>query len=103
MKKLDVDDLLANPKNGTERVAVCYFLLMTCPDIEKHENKLLFYLWEMCRELDKIDESLWDESKELAKRISTQENVPFFADNLKWMDKQLSGVQAYAQTMEGVH
>ena len=40
MKKVNVDQLIENPKNAKERVAVCFFLLMTCPDTKKNEAKV---------------------------------------------------------------
>ena len=44
MPKLDVDRIISKPKNTLEEVATIFFIIMTCPDVKKHEDKLVLHL-----------------------------------------------------------
>ena len=103
MKKVNVDQLIENPKNAKERVAVCFFLLMTCPDTQKNETKLQNILSHMCEDLGELDKDLWSATQELAKQIAVQENVPFYQENINWIEGKLAEVTGSVQKMEGVH
>jgi hypothetical protein len=103
MKKLDIDQLIENPKNAKERVAVCFFLLMSCPNTKKNEDKLENILSHMCEDLEELDQSLWAESQALASQIAVQENAPFYQDNMNWMESKLAEVTGSVQRLEGVH
>ncbi len=103
MKKLDIDQLIENPKNAKERVAVCYFLLMSCPNTKKNETKLENILSHMCEDLEELDKDLWDETQELANRIAVQENAPFYQENMDWLESKLAEVTGSVQRLEGVH
>jgi cob(I)alamin adenosyltransferase len=103
MKKLDIDQLIENPKNAKERVAVCFFLLMTCPDTKKNEAKLENILNHMCEDLEELDKDLWIATQELAKQIAVQENAPFYQENVVWIESKLAEVTGSVQKMEGVH
>tara|TARA_R100000231_G_C5310219_1_gene160211 strand:- start:572 stop:883 length:312 start_codon:yes stop_codon:yes gene_type:complete len=103
MKKLDIDQIIENPKNAKERVAVCFFLLMTCPDTKKNESKLETILNHMCEDLSELDVNLWHETQELARQIAVQENVPFYQENMVWLESKVAEVTGSVQQIEGVH
>ena len=103
MKKLNIDQLIENPKNAKERVAVCYFLLMSCPDTKKNEAKLEYILSNMCENISELDQALWAEAQALGNQIAVQENAPFYQDNMIWIESKLAQVTGLVQKMEGVH
>ena len=103
MRKLDIHELIKNPKNAKERVAVCFFLLMTCPDTKKNEAKLENILSLRCVYLEELDKDLWTDTQELAKQIAVQENAPFYQDNMNWMESKLAEVTGSVQKLGGVH
>jgi len=103
MKKLDIDQLIENPKNAKERVAVCYFLLMSCPNTKKNETKLENILNHMCDDISELDQGLWAEAQALGHQIAVQENVPFYQDNMNWMESKLDQATGLVQRLEGVH
>tara|TARA_X000001388_G_C2204265_1_gene112484 strand:- start:178 stop:489 length:312 start_codon:yes stop_codon:yes gene_type:complete len=103
MKKLDIDQLIENPKNAKERVAVCYFLLLSCPNTKKNEAKLENILSHMCEDLEELDQSLWAEAQALCNQIAVQENAPFYQENMNWMESKLDEAINSMQRLEGVH
>jgi len=103
MKTIDIDQLLENPKNAKERVAVCLFLLITCPDTKKNEEELEDILDHMCEDLEELDQGLWSETHELAKQMAVEENMPLYQENKVWLESKLAELSGSVQEMEGVH
>tara|TARA_Y100000592_G_scaffold10921_1_gene15496 strand:- start:66 stop:386 length:321 start_codon:yes stop_codon:yes gene_type:complete len=103
MYDVDFDRMVKEPKDVQERVAVCFFLIMTCPDTKKNEAKLQNILNHMCKDLEMLDQSLWTETQDIARALSVKENIPFYQENMDWMESKLAEVTGSVQRIDGVH
>ena len=107
MPKLDVDKIISEPKNTLEEVATIFFLIMTCPDVKKHEDKLVFHLEEMIMKIDQLPKDEWRASQQLATDMALTEHMPFYQENLDWIqnyiDDVLNSSEQQIQELGGVH
>ena len=107
MRKLDVMKIISEPKNTMEEVATCFYLIMTCPDIKKYEDKLVLHVADMVQKIEKLPKSQWKASQELATDMALTEHTPFYQDNLDWIrnhiDEVLNSSTQQIQELGGVH
>tara|TARA_R100001163_G_C5055632_1_gene192078 strand:+ start:656 stop:979 length:324 start_codon:yes stop_codon:yes gene_type:complete len=94
----EVDEMIKYPKTQVEKVAVPYFIMMTCPlDItpkEEAEEIMVSAIEAFQEELsvlvDEIGrEKAFTKTKNLAVEMALATNMPFYKENRDWMELAL--------------
>ena len=91
----EVGEMIKYPKTQVEKVAVPYFLMMTCPDdIENQQeimNSCLITLQEelyvLVNEMGR--EKGFTKAKNLAVEMALVTNMPFYKENKDWIELAL--------------
>ena len=91
----EVDEMIKHPKTQIEKVAVPYFLMMTCPDdIENQEEIMDTCLITLQEELYVLVNEMGREkgftkAKNLAVEMALATNMPFYKENKDWIELAL--------------
>ena len=107
MPKINVDRIITMPKNAKEKVATCFYLIMTCPDIKKYEKECEGHVLEMIEQIGELPKSQWTSSHQLATDMALVEHTPFYQENLDWIKNYIDDVlnlsNQQIQELGGVH
>lgn len=94
----EVDEMIKYPKTQVEKVAVPYFIMMTCPfDIkpkEEAEEIMVSALESLQEELSVLVNEMGREkgftkAKNLAVKMALATNMPFYKENRDWIELAL--------------